>query len=87
VIDGWHVNVICFHVLLIETHPDGLHFQDNYGRIPLSYALEHPFIDCFRSVLYNGNAEATTIQNEDGWTPLHYRIAQSQMFVSLQCGN
>jgi ankyrin repeat protein len=39
--------------LLIEIHPDGLHFRDDYGRVPLHWAVDHPCIDCFRVVLFN----------------------------------
>jgi hypothetical protein len=58
--------------LLIQLHSDGLHFQDGLGRIPLHWAVGHPSIDCFRAVLYNDNAEATTIQTSNGWIPLHW---------------
>jgi hypothetical protein len=57
--------------LLIEVHPDGLHVQDQDGCIPLHWAIDHPFIDCFREVLYSSGVEATIIQTRHGWTPLH----------------
>ncbi len=59
--------------LLIELHPDGLHIQDHAGCIPLRWAVDHPCIDCFRAVLYNGGVEATTIQCVyHGRTALHW---------------
>ena len=57
--------------LLIEVHPDGLHFQDHLQGVPLHWAVYHPCIDCFRAVLYSSGVDATTIQTFDGWTPLH----------------
>ena len=60
--------------LLIDTHPEGLGVQEEYGRgVPLHFAVKHPDIACFRAVLYNGSAEATVMQNRRfGNTPLHY---------------
>ncbi len=57
--------------LLIEVHPDGLHFQDHLQGVPLHWAVYHPCIDCFRAVLYSSGVDATTIQTFEGWTPLH----------------
>ena len=66
--------------LLIELHPDGFHFQDGDGCIPLHFAVGHPCIDCFRAVLYNGGVEATTIQARYGRTPLAW---STDRFLSL----
>ena len=49
--------------LLIDTHPEGLHTQEQDGHIPLHFAVEHPDIECFRAVLYGGNKEATIMQD------------------------
>jgi hypothetical protein len=57
--------------VLIERYPDGLHVQDGNGCIPLYLAMDHPCIDCFRAVLYNGGVEATTIQDRNGESPLY----------------
>jgi ankyrin repeat protein len=76
--------------LLIELHPDGLHFQDGEGRVPLYWAVSHPCVDCFRAVLYNGSVEVTTIQDRNGWTPLHRSTSQKvslAMLWELLCFN
>ena len=57
--------------LLIETHPEGLYTQDIDGQLPLHHAVYHPYIDCFRAVLYNGIVEATTKQDVWGYNPLN----------------
>jgi hypothetical protein len=69
--------------LLIEVHPDGLHVLDLVGYIPLHSAVDHSCIDCFRAVLYNGGVEATTIQDSNGWTPLHWSIEPNVSLVTL----
>jgi ankyrin repeat protein len=69
--------------LLIEVHPDGLHFRDFVGWIPLHWAVFHPCIDCFRAVLYSSGVDATTIQDEYGLTPLHRSIAPNVSLVIL----
>ena len=57
--------------LLIETYSQGLYYRDNNGMIPLHHAVDRPCLDCFRAVFYNGNVEATTMQDRYGRTPLH----------------
>lgn len=57
--------------LLIETYSQGLYYRDNNGMIPLHHAVDRPCLDCFRVVFYNGNVEATTMQDRYGRTPLH----------------
>jgi hypothetical protein len=39
--------------------------------IPLHYAVDRPCLDYIRAVFYNGNVEATTMQDRYGRTPLH----------------
>jgi hypothetical protein len=56
--------------LLIKLHPDGFHFQSHSGYIPQDWAVHHPYIDCFRAVLYNGRVQAATIQDDDRETSL-----------------
>jgi ankyrin repeat protein len=47
------------------------------------YAVDHPCIDCFRAVLYNGNVEATTVQTSNGETPLHRSTYQNDSLATL----
>jgi hypothetical protein len=45
--------------------------------------VDHPCIDCFRAILYNGGVEATTIQTSIGKTPLHGSTARNVSLVTL----
>jgi hypothetical protein len=69
--------------LLIEVHPDRLHVQGHRGGVPLHWAVDHPCIDCFRAILYNGGVEATTIQTSIGKTPLHGSTTRNVSLVTL----
>jgi hypothetical protein len=70
--------------LLIELHPDGLQVQDDAGSISLHWAVDHPCIDCFRAVLYNGDVEATTIQTiSSGETPLAWSTDRFRSLAML----
>jgi hypothetical protein len=80
---NFHAAPLSLIQLLIEVHPDGLHVQDDNGRVPLHFAVNHPCIDCFRAVLYNGSVDATTIQASFGWTPLHKSIAPNVSLVTM----
>jgi hypothetical protein len=53
------------------SHPDGRCVQNEYGDIPLHFALRHPCIVCFRAVLHSGNVDVTTMQDLNEETALH----------------
>ena len=69
--------------LLIEIHPEGLHFQDGFGNTPLHIVVFHPDIECFRAVLYNGNVEATTVQEQQVMDGLPCTRARHRALVLL----
>jgi hypothetical protein len=49
----------------------------------IHYAVDHPCIDCFRAVLYNGNVEATTVQTSNGETLFHRSTYQNDSLATL----
>jgi ankyrin repeat protein len=68
------------------SHPDGRYVQNEYGDIPLHFALRHPCTVCFRAVLHSGNVDVTTMQDLNEETALHLST-EKNVLVLLYCGS